>query len=63
MALPLSARKLDMLYLVFFVIHIPIVFSIDAVPLYPEWAKAQYMRNIRDFYIATYKDQFFVAPP
>lgn len=63
MASPLSARKRDILYLTFFIIHLPIMFAIDLYPIYPEAAKPTWMAGLREWYIATYQDQFFVSPP
>ena len=35
MSTPLLSRKLDILYLIFFTIHIPVILLVDIVPLYP----------------------------
>ncbi|KAL1987278.1 hypothetical protein VTN96DRAFT_4306 [Rasamsonia emersonii] len=66
MAAPSSStwsRKLDLLYLVFFVIHVPLVFLVDIVPLYPPSLTPTFVLRIRDFYIDTYHDKFFESPP
>ncbi|PPJ49696.1 hypothetical protein CBER1_02144 [Cercospora berteroae] len=60
---PLSSRKKDILYLTFFLIHIPIVFIVDIYPLYPTHIVPSFMTQLRTWYIATYRDQFFVSPP
>ncbi|OCK79314.1 hypothetical protein K432DRAFT_383163 [Lepidopterella palustris CBS 459.81] len=63
MARPLISRKRDIAYLVFFIIHLPVMFIVDLTPLYPSSVKPAFMLAIREFYITTYRDQFFVAPP
>ncbi|KAI0478388.1 transmembrane protein 6/97 [Xylariaceae sp. FL0804] len=69
MALPASAQRwLDRVYLVYFLIHIPVLFCVDLVPLYPRslWAvpgaPLSALRELRAYYVATYNDQFFAAP-
>ncbi|KAI0185762.1 transmembrane protein 6/97 [Xylaria flabelliformis] len=60
---------LDRVYLVYFVIHIPVLFFVDLVPLYPQslWVPASsplhFLFSLREFYIANYNDQFFLPPP
>ncbi|KAJ5095062.1 hypothetical protein N7532_007353 [Penicillium argentinense] len=56
-------RKRDLAYLLFFITHLPIIFLIDTVPLQPEWARTTLSANLRAFYVATYRDKFFEAPP
>ncbi|OCL02605.1 hypothetical protein AOQ84DRAFT_327175 [Glonium stellatum] len=63
MARPLSARKRDILYLTFFIIHLPVMFAVDLSPMYPEAIKPVWMTSLREWYIVTYQDQFFVRPP
>ncbi|KAI0466849.1 transmembrane protein 6/97 [Xylaria cf. heliscus] len=65
-----SARSiLDRIYLVYFVIHIPILFCVDLVPLYPHslWVPTSsplhFLFELREYYITTYNDQFFLPPP
>ncbi|KAI5366394.1 Putative sigma intracellular receptor 2, EXPERA domain-containing protein [Septoria linicola] len=60
---PITSRKKDILYLIFFLIHIPIVFLVDIYPLYPASIAPQFMTTLRTWYITTYRDQFFVSPP
>ncbi|KAI9756652.1 MAG: sterol homeostasis protein [Chaenotheca gracillima] len=48
MATPISARKLDLLYLVFFVIHIPIMLLVDLNPLY-----TNYLQSAKDPSVST----------
>ncbi|KAJ5728112.1 hypothetical protein N7493_004442, partial [Penicillium malachiteum] len=52
----------DYAYLVFFIIHIPIIFLIDTAPLQPSWLRTELSQQLRDFYISTYRDKFFEEP-
>ncbi|KAI1382705.1 transmembrane protein 6/97 [Hypoxylon trugodes] len=60
---------LDKIYLVYFILHIPILFCVDLVPLYPAslWvppsAPLHFLYDLRVYYIETYNDQFFAPPP
>ncbi|GAP84731.1 putative integral membrane protein [Rosellinia necatrix] len=60
---------LDRVYLVYFLIHIPILFCVDLVPLYPQslWAfddsPLRLLGALRTYYIENYNDQFFQPPP
>lgn len=63
MAKSILSRKRDLLYLVFFIIHIPVMLCVDLTPLYPISLKPQFMIDLRKWYIVTYSDQFFVSPP
>ncbi|KAI2623702.1 transmembrane protein 6/97 [Xylaria nigripes] len=60
---------LDRIYLFFFLIHIPILFCVDLVPLYPshfwqpEDSPLHILSTLRDYYFTTYNDQFFRPPP
>ncbi|KAI1326113.1 transmembrane protein 6/97 [Xylariaceae sp. FL0255] len=60
---------LDKVYLVYFLIHIPVLFCVDLVPLYPQslWVPASsplhFLWDLRQFYIKNYNDQFFLPPP
>ncbi|KAK4629432.1 Sigma intracellular receptor 2 [Fulvia fulva] len=63
MATSILSRKRDIAYLIFFLIHIPIIFCVDITPLYPPSIKPQFMIDLRQWYITTYRDQFFVSPP
>ncbi|RMZ85303.1 hypothetical protein DV738_g112, partial [Chaetothyriales sp. CBS 135597] len=56
-------RRLDILYFVFFLIHIPVMLLIDLVPFYPSALVPAVSQSIRKFYIETYRDRFFIAPP
>ncbi|KAK0266317.1 hypothetical protein LTR48_005480 [Friedmanniomyces endolithicus] len=57
------SRKRDIVYLLFFIIHIPVILFVDTFPLYPAQLRPQFMHDIRNFYITTYHDRFFTAPP
>ncbi|KAF2091756.1 hypothetical protein K490DRAFT_61186 [Saccharata proteae CBS 121410] len=63
MARSIFSRKRDLLYLVFFLIHLPVIFLVDATALYPEWARLDFMVQLRKYYVDTYQDQFFMKPP
>ncbi|KAL4784099.1 transmembrane protein 6/97 [Aspergillus varians] len=58
----LWSRKRDLIYFGFFAIHIPIIFLVDAVPVLPSLLDNAISRQLRDFYIATYRDKFFEGP-
>src|SRR6266516_2502122 len=55
----IKERKLDLLYLVFFIIHVPIMLLVDLYPLYPTSIRPQFLSTLRAFYIDMTKDQFF----
>ncbi|GAB7355891.1 hypothetical protein MBLNU459_g6539t2 [Dothideomycetes sp. NU459] len=57
------SRKKDLAYLVFFALHIPVMFLVDLTPLYPTALKPQFLSDLRGWYISTYRDQFFSSPP
>ncbi|KAI5926201.1 transmembrane protein 6/97 [Camillea tinctor] len=60
---------LDKVYLVYFLIHIPILFFVDLVPLYPAslWEPAaaplHFLSDLRSYYFRTYNDLFFAPAP
>ncbi|KAI1817439.1 transmembrane protein 6/97 [Poronia punctata] len=66
-----SSRQsiLDRVYLVYFIIHIPILFCVDLVPFYPRtlWeppnSPLHILGQLRTYYLTTYNDQFFLPPP
>ncbi|KAI1113856.1 transmembrane protein 6/97 [Nemania sp. NC0429] len=59
---------LDRVYLVYFLIHIPVLFCVDLVPLYPAslWvppdSPLHALSRLRSYYIEAYNDQFFARP-
>ncbi|KAI1277929.1 transmembrane protein 6/97 [Xylaria sp. FL0933] len=65
----LTQSVLDRVYLVYFLIHIPVLFCVDLVPLYPRplWepsnAPLRVLGDLRTWYAQTYNDQFFQPPP
>ncbi|KAI1473778.1 transmembrane protein 6/97 [Daldinia eschscholtzii] len=60
---------LNKVYLVYFLIHLPVLFCVDLVPLYPTsfWvppsSPLHFLYDLRVYYINTYNDQFFAPPP
>ncbi|TKX26663.1 hypothetical protein C1H76_1195 [Elsinoe australis] len=63
MATSIFSRKVDLVYLVFFAIHLVVMLNVDLYPLWPSQLRPAYMTTLRQFYISTYRDQFFVSPP
>jgi hypothetical protein len=59
---PLTTRKRDFAYLLFFASHIPIIFLVDTVPLQPSWMRTNLSAQLREYYVATYRDKFFEDP-
>jgi hypothetical protein len=57
------SRKLDLLYIVFFLVHMAAMFAVDLYQFYPPPFRPEWMIQLRTYYIATYKDRFFTAPP
>ncbi|KAF7163598.1 hypothetical protein CNMCM5623_008447 [Aspergillus felis] len=57
------SRKLDLFYLIFFIIHIPTILLVDAVTFLPTFLQTNIGLQLRDFYIATYQDKFAEAAP
>ncbi|KAL2217828.1 putative integral membrane protein [Thermoascus aurantiacus ATCC 26904] len=53
------SRKRDLVYLAFFMIHVPIVYLADVTSLYPEAIRPAFVNRIREFYVNTYHDKFF----
>ncbi|KAK8080275.1 hypothetical protein PG997_008093 [Apiospora hydei] len=59
-----ATSKLNTVYLVYFIIHIPILFCVDLVYFYPPaWYAAAGplapLGRLRAYYLESYKDQFF----
>ncbi|KAM3065488.1 hypothetical protein ACMFMG_011625 [Clarireedia jacksonii] len=63
MATSIFSRKLDLVYLIYFMTHIPVMFLMDLQTIYPASITPRFLTSIKDFYIETYHDQFFVSPP
>ncbi|KAJ5812630.1 hypothetical protein N7474_008931 [Penicillium riverlandense] len=55
-------RKADLAYLIFFAIHVPIIFLIDTVPLQPAFMRMDISLQLREFYVSSYRDKFFEEP-
>lgn len=60
---PLLSRKRDTAYVVWFVLHLAIMFCVDLVPLYPKSLQPAPLLQMRKWYISTYHDRFFINPP
>ncbi|KAF2844583.1 hypothetical protein T440DRAFT_315390 [Plenodomus tracheiphilus IPT5] len=56
-------RKRDFAYLVFFIIHLPVMLAFDLTAFYPSSLKPLWMTTIREFHVTTYGDRFFYNPP
>lgn len=63
MSTSILQRKRDFAYLVFFVIHLPVMLAFDLSTFYPASIKPVWMTTLREFYVATYGDRFFYNPP
>ncbi|KAI8931205.1 hypothetical protein NX059_011554 [Plenodomus lindquistii] len=63
MATSIFQRKRDLAYLVFFIIHLPVMLAFDLTAFYPTSIKPTWMTTLREFYVATYGDRFFYNPP
>jgi hypothetical protein len=37
--------------------------GVDLAPLYPDSIRPTFITKLREFYITTFRDQFFIAPP
>ncbi|ORX94649.1 transmembrane protein 6/97 [Clohesyomyces aquaticus] len=57
------SRKKDLVYLVFFLIHLPVMLAFDLTGYYPTAIKPAWMDAVKTWYYHTYGDRFFVAPP
>ncbi|PYH96524.1 integral membrane protein [Aspergillus ellipticus CBS 707.79] len=62
-AASLWSRKCDLIYFLFFAIHVPIIFLVDAAPILPSFLQSDLSHSLRQFYITTYHDKFFEEPP
>ncbi|KAL2415535.1 hypothetical protein ABEF95_001661 [Exophiala dermatitidis] len=60
---PLASRKLDIVYLVFFIIHVPVMLLIDLAPLQPAWLRPRLSYTLREYYLERYRDRYFEHPP
>ncbi|OAP59877.1 hypothetical protein AYL99_04879 [Fonsecaea erecta] len=60
---PLSARKLDVVYLCFFIVHVPIMFLVDLASILPSILVSPLSHSLRAYQLQRFQDQFFVRPP
>ncbi|KAF2623663.1 hypothetical protein BU25DRAFT_461750 [Macroventuria anomochaeta] len=63
MADSILTRKRDLIYLVFFITHLPVMLAFDLTAYYPINIKPLWMGDLRTWYVATYGDRFFYNPP
>ncbi|KAF2637620.1 integral membrane protein-like protein [Massarina eburnea CBS 473.64] len=63
MATSIWQRKRDLVYLVFFVVHVPVMLGFDLTGYYPASIKPAWMTDIRAWYVSTYGDRFFYNAP
>ncbi|KAF2475804.1 uncharacterized protein BDR25DRAFT_331549 [Lindgomyces ingoldianus] len=63
MATSIFHRKRDLVYLVFFLIHLPVMLAFDLTSFYPTSIKPAWMPQVRAWYYNTYGDRFFSEPP
>ncbi|KAF2264082.1 hypothetical protein CC78DRAFT_580826 [Lojkania enalia] len=52
-------RKRDLVYLLFFVVHVVVMLAFDLTSYYPPSLKPAWMTEIRTWYHAKYGDRFF----
>ncbi|OZJ06978.1 hypothetical protein BZG36_00055 [Bifiguratus adelaidae] len=57
-----TLRPLDILYLVFFLTHIPIALFVDLVPLYPTHLAPSLALKLNAWYTLHWKDAFMTIP-
>ncbi|KIW91909.1 uncharacterized protein Z519_07879 [Cladophialophora bantiana CBS 173.52] len=60
---PLSARKLDVLYLGFFLVHVPIMFLVDLCSILPSILVSPLSHSLRTYQLQRFQDKFFISPP
>ncbi|BDD56200.1 hypothetical protein MAP00_001675 [Monascus purpureus] len=58
----LWSRKTDLLYFIFFLTHVPIIFLIDTVSLFPPSLRTNLSIKLREFYVDSFHDKFFEEP-
>ncbi|RKF56032.1 integral membrane protein [Erysiphe neolycopersici] len=58
----LLSRKRDLFYFTHFAIALPIVFLVDLQAIYPPWMVPEMLQKVKNYYIETYHDRFFVNP-
>jgi len=60
---PIWTRKRDLLYLIFFIYHISVMLIVDLPHTLPDSIRPQFTTNLREWYVAEYKDPLFINPP
>ncbi|KAF2789033.1 hypothetical protein K505DRAFT_410561 [Melanomma pulvis-pyrius CBS 109.77] len=63
MATSIFQRKKDLVYLVFFLTHLPVMLAFDLTSYYPASIKPVWMTDMKTWYIETHGDRFFYNPP
>ncbi|KAF2714182.1 hypothetical protein K504DRAFT_479681 [Pleomassaria siparia CBS 279.74] len=63
MATSILQRKKDLVYLVFFLIHLPVMLAFDLTSYYPAFLKPVWMTSLQTWYVETHGDRFFYDPP
>ena len=58
-----SAYILDLLFLVYFLVHIPIVIFVDSQAVLPKWCYPKTVVDLLEWYCREYKDSMMVDPP
>ncbi|KAF2201083.1 hypothetical protein GQ43DRAFT_395083, partial [Delitschia confertaspora ATCC 74209] len=56
-------RKRDLVYLIYFVIHLPIMLAFDLTHLYPSFLQFPWMSALQRWYVGMYGDRFFYDAP
>ncbi|KAF2113436.1 transmembrane protein 6/97 [Lophiotrema nucula] len=62
MATSIFSRKRDLVYLMFFITHIPVMLAFDLTGYYPISIQRPWMTDLRTWYFAKYGDRFFAGP-
>ncbi|CAG8979442.1 hypothetical protein HYALB_00011955 [Hymenoscyphus albidus] len=57
------SRKRDLAYMVHFTIGIPIALVMDLQAIYPPHLVPDILTSLKDFYVNTYHDQYYVNTP
>ncbi|KAH7120944.1 integral membrane protein-like protein [Dendryphion nanum] len=63
MANSILSRKKDLIYLIFFITHVPVMLAFDLTHYYPAAIKPTWMDSVRTWYVATHGDRFFKPNP
>ena len=60
---PLTSRPLDLLYTIWFIIHVLITIFVDMVPFYPRVLQLPILLKVRQDYITDWKDPLVISWP